>query len=672
MNRSRGSASSPAPGTPGGLAVRRPWWTWVSMSERPSVAALAAFYGAYMLAVAFGRWMMVIPDIPITLWPPNGVILAMLLTQPRRTWLWWIGAGAAGELTGNLIWFHNPLVWALGYVAANAAAVSAAAFVLAPHLQTPIRRLATLQQVLAFLAIGVLAAPVISATLGSLIDAVVGKNPFSTTWPVWWLGDATGILIATPLVISAVNAWREAARPTVAQVFEGVAIALVLAGLGAWEMATGAAHGFLLPVPVLWAALRYEFRGATLAVLGLALAIGVHAQSFESAELPTAEVAALHAKLQAVLLVAASTGLVVAAIIRQQRQAVLELARTNAELEARVEERTRAIEAAERRFKATFENAGVGISIVGGDGMLLRVNDCLARMLGYDVEEMQGRPLDRFTHPEDLVSGEAAWDRLLDGTADEYELEKRYVRKDGATVWGNTTVSCVRHADGRIAYVIKIIQDITARRRSDEARELLTREVNHRSKNLLSIVQSLAHQTAQKSPQDFVETLDRRLRALAANQDLLVKSGWQRIDLVDLMRSQLEPFGAIGSRFVLSGSPVMVSPSAAQALGMALHELATNAVKYGSLSNEAGRVEIAWVIQDGTFHISWREIGGPEVAVPVTSGFGTTVLDRMAAASMSADVSIDYAPEGVVWQLRCPLSALRGSPSNEASRARHA
>jgi PAS domain S-box-containing protein len=592
--------------------------------------------------------MMVIPDIPITVWPPNGVILAMLLTRPRHSWPIWLGLGALGELTGNLLWFHNPLDWALGYVAANAAGVTLAALLLSTYLTLPIRRLATLPQVLAFLAVGVLGAPSISATLGSAIDALVGKNPFAVTWPIWWLGDATGILIATPLAICAINAWREQARPTVWEVVEGGGILLVIFALTAWEIVTGGAHAYLLPLPILWAALRFEFRGASLAVLGLALAIGVQAQTFDPAQLSAATIALLHTRMQGVIVVAAATGLIVAAIIRQQRQAVAELARTNQALEERVVERTRAIEAAEQRFRATFHNAGVGIGIVSGDGRLLRVNDSLAGMLGYTPAEMEDLPLDSFTHPDDRAGGEAARARLNSGAAEEYELEKRYLRRDGGHVWGQTTVSCVRHPDGSVAYLIKIIQDITARKRSDESRQMLMREVNHRSKNLLSIVQVIARQTAARSPQAFVDTFGQRLRALAANQDLLVNSAWQRVELDALVRGQLEHFADIGSRVLLSGPSVMVPPAAAQALGLALHELATNAAKYGSLSTETGRVQIGWAVEGERFRMTWRESGGPPVSRPQATGFGTTVLDRMTAASMGGEVSIDYAPEGLV------------------------
>ena len=179
-------------------------------------------------------------------------------------------------------------------------------------------------------------------------------------------------------------------------------------------------------------ALRFEFRGATLAVLGLALAIGIHAQSSD----PTGFGWGCNpaASMQALIIVSASTGLIVAAIIRQHVRRCW-MGRANAELEARVTERTRDIEAAERRFKATFQNAGVGISIVGGDGTLIRVNERLARMLGYTADEMEGHPLDEFTHPDDLALGAAAWDRLMAGATDEYELEKRYRHKDGTSVW---------------------------------------------------------------------------------------------------------------------------------------------------------------------------------------------------------------------------------------------
>lgn len=634
--------------------------TRFSLYEPPGVAVVLAFYTAYLAAAAFGLWLAVIPGISVTIWPPNGIVLAALLTNPKRSWLVWIAVGALGELTGNLLWFHNPILPALGYVVANTLQVVLSASVLTWLVKGPVDRLNTLKQVFAFLAVCVLAAPVIGATIGSTIDAAVGKSPFEVTWPLWWLGDGTGILIATPLVISGVNALREKAWPTAAQAGEALAIGALLSILSAWQLSGGPPYLFLLLIPILWSALRFEFRGTGLTVLLLATMIGLYAHGDSSALATSKQPVSEHTRLQVFLVFAASMGLIVAAIIRQLRKAARDLASINTCLEQRVSERTRAIEAAERRFKATFENAAVGIAIVNADGTLLNANDGLGKMLGYDAVGLQGETLDHLTHHEDLALGNAAWEKLRSGTSDTYELDKRYVRKDGQTVWGHTSVSCVRKPNGDIDYLIKIIQDVTPRKNSDEARQLLMHEVNHRSKNLLTIVQAIARQTAATSRKEFIAKFGQRLRALSANQDMLVKSGWERVSLKELLHSQLDHFGELDQRrIVINGPELQLTPSAAQALGMTVHELATNAAKYGALSNDSGRVGVAWAIDGSDFTMSWQESGGPPVVCPKKFGFGATVIDGMTAATLSGDVAVDYAPAGLTWRLKCPLSALR-------------
>ncbi|MEZ5844869.1 MAG: MASE1 domain-containing protein [Hyphomicrobiaceae bacterium] len=643
---------------------------------RPAAVHLSACYIAYLLAAAFGQWMMVVPGISITVWPPNGVVLAVLLANDRRSWMWWIATAALGELTANLIWFSNPLLPALGYVSANAIEVVLAARLLAPLFTPPEVRFNTLRQLLAFLVIGVLASPAIGATIGSAIDAAIGKKAFVVTWPLWWLGDATGILVATPLVITAINAWRMLAKypvaPRPAQVAEAGAIAVVLAGLGYWLASRGLAYAFVLFVPILWAALRFEMRGATLATLMVALIIGLHAQEGEPRPVVNDGAAYRHAMLQLLILVAAATGLIVAVIVRQYRHALGDLAVTNSQLERRVAQRTREIRAAEQRFKATFENAAVGMSILDAAGTILRVNESLADLLGYSSVELENRPLDAFTHPDDLAASHQAWDRLKSGSEDSYIIEKRYVRKDGEVIWGHTSVSCVREPGGEIDYLIKVIQDISARRRSDEARQLLMHELNHRSKNMLAIIDAIARQTAARTPDAFVETFGQRLQALAASQDLLVKSGWEPVRLDELVRAQLAHFDAlVDERFDISGPAVLVTARVAQAIGMALHELATNAAKYGSLSNDIGRVEIAWRVEGGNmFAMSWRETGGPKIAPPSRRGFGTTVVDAMVRSSLEGDVEIAFKPTGLEWRLRVPLAHLSEEVENSGARQR--
>ena len=190
--------------------------------------------------------------------------------------------------------------------------------------------------------------------------------------------------------------------------------------------------------------------------------------------------------------------------------------------------------------------------------------------------------------------------------------------------------------------------------------QLLMREVNHRAKNMLAVVQGIARQTVAANPGDFIERFGERIQALAASQDLLVKNEWKGVNLHELARSQLGHFkDLIGTRIKLHGPAVLVSASAAQALGMALHELATNAGKYGALSDSSGRVGVSWSLEPGEagreiFAIGWRERGGPAVMAPASPGFGSTVLRRVAKESLQAQVELDYASTGLVWQLQCP------------------
>jgi two-component sensor histidine kinase len=203
------------------------------------------------------------------------------------------------------------------------------------------------------------------------------------------------------------------------------------------------------------------------------------------------------------------------------------------------------------------------------------------------------------------------------------------------------------------------VTNITERKRHEEQIDLLVSEVNHRAKNMLAVVQAIARQTVAATPVDFIQQFGERIQALAASQDLLVESDWKGVNLHELARSQLGPFKAmIGTRIEMRGAPVLISAQAAPPIGMAIHELATNAGKYGALSNERGRVELQWSIESEkdsgeTFVINWRECAGPPVTMPARSGFGSIVLRRVVKESLDAEVTLSFAPEGLAWRLRC-------------------
>ena len=210
--------------------------------------------------------------------------------------------------------------------------------------------------------------------------------------------------------------------------------------------------------------------------------------------------------------------------------------------------------------------------------------------------------------------------------------------------------------------VLAVIRDVTDRRAAEEQRQLLMREINHRAKNILSVVQAIAQHTKASSYEEFISQFSERVRSLSASHELLVKNEWRNISLAELARAQLAHFGdLLQTRIVVRGPDLKITAKAAQVIGMALHELATNAAKYGALSTDKGRVEIVWGLQgdgaDGTrFTMEWSESGGPTVVAPTRRGFGWSVLCQMTKMSLGADVTLEYAPTGVVWHLECPAN----------------
>lgn len=204
---------------------------------------------------------------------------------------------------------------------------------------------------------------------------------------------------------------------------------------------------------------------------------------------------------------------------------------------------------------------------------------------------------------------------------------------------------------------------------------LLMREVNHRSKNMLAVVQAIARQMPSNDPKQFVRQFSDRIVGLAASQDLLIESNWQGVRVADLVRSQLALFRElIGTRIEISGPPVRLQPPAAQAIGMALHELATNASKYGALSDENGQVAVSWkqfgAGEEQQFVLEWREKDGPPVKPPARHGFGHTIMVAMVEKSLDAKVEVDYAENGLVWTVHAPGRCTYDGPETSGRAAK--
>lgn len=207
-----------------------------------------------------------------------------------------------------------------------------------------------------------------------------------------------------------------------------------------------------------------------------------------------------------------------------------------------------------------------------------------------------------------------------------------------------------------------VFRDITDRRSAEAQRDLLIKELEHRIKNTLTMVQSIADQTFRNSGLDpsIQRTFAARLVSLSNVHAVLTQRSWDSADLHELVAAAVGPHRSPEKdRFEIQGPILRLGPMAAVALSMAVHELCTNAIKYGALTADSGRVEIAWTVDQGQLRWVWRELGGPAVAIPERTGFGSRMIERSLAAQLSANVKIAYEPSGLICTIDAPLNAIR-------------
>jgi PAS domain S-box-containing protein len=314
----------------------------------------------------------------------------------------------------------------------------------------------------------------------------------------------------------------------------------------------------------------------------------------------------------------------------------------------------------EERYRGIFEKAGTGIAITDLDGRFQSCNPAYSAMLGYTEEELRALNFSDLIHPDDRDANMIEIRRLVSEDIPSFEVFNRYLGKSGKPLWAHKHVSLLRDSAGRPANIVALVTDMTERKQYENQIKMLLREVNHRAKNMLALVQAIARQTAAANPDDFVERFGERVRSLATSQDLLVKHEWKGVDLGELVRLQLAHFkDSMGSRIEVRGPSLLISSSAAQTIGMALHELSTNAGKYGALSGGEGRIEVDWRLEspnggEAQFLMCWRELCGPPVAAPKRSGFGSTVIGPMAKIGLNAEIELIYGEGGLNWRLACP------------------
>ncbi|WP_296452380.1 sensor histidine kinase [Phenylobacterium sp.] len=340
------------------------------------------------------------------------------------------------------------------------------------------------------------------------------------------------------------------------------------------------------------------------------------------------------------------------------------------EVEARM-----SLEAAEARYRAIFDQVAVGAARVSPDGRFLEVNDRFCEICGYTRAEITQLTFHQITHPDDLDTDVAQAEALLDGRITTYSLEKRYLRKGGGVVWIGLTVSLVRTPTGEPDYFVSIIEDISARKQAEREQQryqgqlrLLINELNHRVKNTLATVQSMASQTLrhEPDPERAYGKFEARLLGLSEVHELLTRERWHGAALKGVAERALRPFVPVASVQVrVEGPEVWLQPAAALTMALVLHELATNAVKYGALSVERGRIDVTWAFDAASRELSltWAESQGPPVSPPTRRGFGSRLIERGLRSELRGSATMRYETSGFSCLLKARLPPAENAPT---------
>lgn len=349
--------------------------------------------------------------------------------------------------------------------------------------------------------------------------------------------------------------------------------------------------------------------------------------------------------------------------VQRHRTTLAELERTKADLEQRVDARTRELREATERFRSLFHRAPVAMVMVDRQGQLQEMNEAAENLFGYTEAELVGKEVETLLPASlrtDHVSLRDAYCEAPSARPMGAGRELFGLRKSGEEVPVEIGLNPVL-SGGEMAVVASVI-DISARRRAEERMRVVMRELSHRSKNLLALIQAMAHRVASFAPDmnSFEANFNERLQGLARSHEVLVAQDWQGAQLSELVHSQLE-FANRGESYtvVAEGPRVLLTPSATQNIGMALHELATNSVKHGALSRHGGGVRVTWAMSgnkaESRLTLRWQEHGVPGLRPSDHKGFGSTVLETIVPESLGGGAQIDFKADGIGWVLWAPL-----------------
>ena len=310
---------------------------------------------------------------------------------------------------------------------------------------------------------------------------------------------------------------------------------------------------------------------------------------------------------------------------------------------------------ATQRIASIVESSDDAIVSKDLNGVIINWNQGAERIFGYTAEEVVGKPITILIPPDRHDEEPSILERIRRGERVEH-FETVRMRKHGSRVDISLTISPVKNAEGKIIGASKIARDITERKRSEAQIAILAREAEHRAKNVLATVQATVHLTQSDTPEGLKQAIEGRIQALANVHRLFVESRWEGADLHGLAQEELAAYSpGRETRVQIDGPSVLLEPNAAQAIAVILHELATNAAKYGALSVPNGHVRIEWSHeQNGQLVLRWTEKGGPPVEPPTHRGFGARVMENMVRGQFKGELKFDWHPEGLACEIVLP------------------
>jgi PAS domain S-box-containing protein len=614
--------------------------------ERRQIIHACLFSAAYFVAALLGLQFASFSGVASTFWPAAGIALAALFFLGAG---WWPAISVASLLAFLVAGTEHGFLGNLLLASGNGVAAAITAHLMRrARLRPDLSRFSDVVfMTFAAVAAAALAASFGVAVLSALVD--VSSRSIAQVWIAWLLGDFGGIIVATPLVL----AWRHRPQWRISHWAHLAACLFVICALSWIVFLEHSAWRTWHIFPVLvWAGLAFRSRGVSLAI---ALVVVFAIAGLANSTGPFVEIDEYGPPIvfmQQFIAIATITMLMLSAVA-DERHGARELAD------------------ARQRLSIIVDSAMDGIVTVDRQGRILLFNPAAERIFGCSADEAIGASIERFV-PERFGAIHAA--KMHDGAQIRVNARKpdelgtlTGVRANGEQFPFEASISHVDAGGEQLSTVI--LRDVSKRVATEQARDLLAREVDHRAKNALAVAQAIVALTKAETKQAYVEAVRGRISALARAHSLLAKAKWEGADVATLIEEELRPYGK-STGWSIHGPAAFLSANAVQPFGLVIHELATNACKYGALCAQEGCVDVSWEwIENQQLRIRWAELHGPPVAAPQALGFGSTLLREVMTRQLGGTIEKEWRREGMIAELVLPADVVRVTTSSAAGAA---